>query len=48
VTGEGIQQLLRKLYDQVRAVHAEEFAEETAEDGVEECADVAEETDGGV
>jgi GTP-binding protein len=48
VTGEGIQQLLRELYDQVRAVHAEEFAEETAEDGVEECADVAEETDGGV
>lgn len=28
VTGEGIQQLLRDLYDQVRAVHATELAEE--------------------
>lgn len=46
VTGEGIQQLLRELYDQVRAAHAEEFAKEAAEDGVEECANVAEETDG--
>lgn len=42
LTGEGIQQLLRDLYDRVRAVHAEECREETAEDGVEECADVAE------
>jgi len=30
VTGEGIQQLLRDLYDRVRAVHAEELAEEDA------------------
>ena len=46
VTGEGIQQLLRDLYDRVRAVHAEESIEETAEDGIEECADVAERTGG--
>jgi GTP-binding protein len=46
VTGEGIQQLLRDLYDQVRVVHAEELREETAKDGAEECADEAEGTDG--
>ena len=46
VTGEGVQQLLRDLYDQVRAVHAEEFVEETAEDSLEECEDVADGTDG--
>ncbi len=45
VTGEGIQQLLRDLYDQVRVVHAEEFNKETAEDSAEECVDVAERAD---
>jgi len=48
LTGEGIQQLLRDLYNQVRAVHAEESIEETAEDGIEERADVAERTGGEV
>lgn len=36
VSGEGIQQLLRDLYDQVRAVHATELAEENKTDELEE------------
>jgi len=34
VTGEGVQQLLRDLYDQVRAVHATELAEEDEKDAM--------------
>ena len=36
VTGEGIQQLLRDLYDQVREVHATELAEEDEKDAIKE------------
>jgi len=36
VTGEGVQQLLRDLYDQVRAVHAAELAEEDEKDAMKE------------
>ncbi|MDT8375424.1 MAG: GTPase ObgE [Mariprofundaceae bacterium] len=43
LTGEGIQPLLRDLYDKVRAVHAEEFTDEAGADGAEERTDVAEE-----
>jgi len=45
VTGEGTKQLLRDLYDQVRAVHAVELAEEYADETAQECEDAAAETD---
>ena len=45
VTGEGVKELLRDLYDRVRAVHAEEYKEEYAVEIEEERLDAANATE---